>query len=471
MLLARDGRPLHRRVVAVAVAALMATAASPGAWQTPAADAGKPDVTTLAWGDNGSGQLGDGTTIHRSTPVSVCAPGRTAPCTRFLTDVVGIAAGTTNSLALRKDGTVLAWGDNDSGQLGDGTTINRRTPVRVCAPGQTAPCTRFLTDVVDIAAGTSHSLALRKDGTVLAWGNNGGGQLGDGTSTNRRTPVRVCAPGQTAPCTQFLTHVHTITAHGGHSLALRKDDTVVAWGTNGFGQLGDGTTTNRRTPVRVCAPGQTAPCTQFLTHVHAIAAGRTHSLALGKDGTAFAWGENGFGELGDGTTTNRRAPVRVCAPGQTAPCSRFLTQVHAIGAGRTHSLALRDGGAALAWGNNGAGQLGDGTTTNRRTPVPVCAPGQTAPCSRFLTHVSTITAGGRHSLALAKDAALAWGNNDLGQLGDGTTTDRNTPVRVCAPGQTAPCTRFLTHVHTIDGGGQHSLALVDDQRPRPWFVP
>ena len=351
MLLARDGRPLHRRVVAVAVAALMATAASPGAWQTPAADAGKPDVTTLAWGDNGSGQLGDGTTIHRSTPVSVCAPGRTAPCTRFLTDVV------------------------------------------------------------DIAAGTSHSLALRKDGTVLAWGNNGGGQLGDGTSTNRRTPVRVCAPGQTAPCTQFLTHVHTITAHGGHSLALRKDDTVVAWGTNGFGQLGDGTTVNRRTPVRVCAPGQTAPCTQFLTHVHTI------------------------------------------------------------GAGRTHSLALRDGGAALAWGNNGAGQLGDGTTTNRRTPVPVCAPGQTAPCTRFLTHVSTITAGGRHSLALAKDAALAWGNNDLGQLGDGTTTDRNTPVRVCAPGQTAPCTRFLTHVHTIDGGGQHSLALVDDQRPRHWFVP
>ncbi|MGQ5657136.1 hypothetical protein ACUJ8H_45180, partial [Streptomyces sp. EKR5.2] len=151
MLLARDGRPLHRRVVAVAVAALMATAASPGAWQTPAADAGKLDVTTLAWGDNGSGQLGDGTTIHRSTPVSVCAPGRTAPCTRFLTDVVG----TTNSLALRKDGTVLAWGDNDSGQLGDGTTINRHTPVRVCAPGQTAPCTRFLTDVVDIAAGTS----------------------------------------------------------------------------------------------------------------------------------------------------------------------------------------------------------------------------------------------------------------------------------------------------------------------------
>ncbi|MEU6495051.1 hypothetical protein ABZ890_32375, partial [Streptomyces sp. NPDC046984] len=300
MLLARDGRPLHRRVVAVAVAALMATAASPGARQTPVAGAGKPEVTSLAWGDNSSGQLGDGTTVHRSTPVRVCGPGQTSPCTRFLTDVVGIAAGTTNSLALRKDGTVLAWGDNSSGQLGDGTTTNRSTPVRVCAPGQTAPCTRFLTDVVDIAAGTSHSLALRKDGTVLAWGNNGGGQLGDGTTTNNRsTPVPVCATGQTAPCTRFLTHVHTISAHGGHSLALREDGTVLAWGTNGFGQLGDGTTTNNRsTPVRVCAPGQTAPCTRFLTDVHTIGAGRSHSLALRDGGAALAWGNNGAGQLG-----------------------------------------------------------------------------------------------------------------------------------------------------------------------------
>lgn len=223
MLLARDGRPLRRRVVAVAVAALMATAASPGVRQAPAADAGKPEVTTLAWGDNGSGQLGDGTTINRSTPVSVCAPGRTAPCTRFLTDVVDIAAGTSHSLALRKDGTVLAWGNNGGGQLGDGTSANRTTPVRVCAPGQTAPCTRFLTHVHTIAAGRTHSLALGKDGTAFAWGENGFGELGDGTTTNRSTPVRVCAPGQTAPCTRFLTDVHTIDGGGQHSLALVDD--------------------------------------------------------------------------------------------------------------------------------------------------------------------------------------------------------------------------------------------------------
>ncbi|MGW5127729.1 RCC1 domain-containing protein, partial [Streptomyces sp. NPDC004069] len=287
MLLARRGRPLLRRVVAVAVAALMATAASPGARQTTVADHGKPRSPVLAWGDNGGGELGDGTTMSRDTPVRVCAPGQTAPCTRFLSHVA-IAAGTDHSLGLRRDGTVLAWGDNAFGELGDGTTTNRDTPVRVCAPGRTAPCTRSLTDVAAVDAGTNHSLALRRDGTVLAWGDNAGGQLGDGTTMNRDTPVRVCAPGQTAPCTRFLAGVVAISAHGGHSMALLRDGSVLAWGNNGSGQLGDGTTTNRDTPVRVCAPGQTAPCTRFLTHVAAIDAGRTHALALGKDGTVLA---------------------------------------------------------------------------------------------------------------------------------------------------------------------------------------
>ncbi|MFI9601849.1 RCC1 domain-containing protein, partial [Streptomyces sp. NPDC052043] len=376
MLLARRGRPLLRRVVAVAVAALMVTAASPGARQTAVADHGKPRSPVLAWGDNGGGELGDGTTMNRDTPVRVCAPGRTAPCTRFLSHVA-IAAGTDHSLGLRRDGTVLAWGDNAFGELGDGTTINRDTPVRVCAPGRTAPCTRSLTDVAAVDAGTNHSLALRRDGTLLAWGDNAGGQLGDGTTMNRDTPVRVCAPGQTAPCTRFLAGVVAISAHGGHSMALLRDGSVLAWGNNGSGQLGDGTTTNRDTPVRVCAPGQTAPCTRFLTHVAAIDAGRGHSMALGKDGTVLAWGDNAFGELGDGTTINRKTPVRVCAPGRTAPCSRFLTHVRTIAAGRNHSLALRRDGSVLAWGDNAFGELGDGTTINRKTPVRVCAPGRT----------------------------------------------------------------------------------------------
>ncbi|MCQ4083142.1 hypothetical protein NGB36_21665, partial [Streptomyces sp. RB6PN25] len=158
-------------------------------------------------------------------PVRVCAPGQTAPCTRFLHGVKAIAANGlsgAHSLALRRNSTVLAWGDNSVGEVGDGTTTTpRTTPVRVCAPGQAAPCSHFLHDGSAIAAGAFHSLVLRKAGTVLAWGANGQGEVGDGTTTTpRTTPVRVCAPGQTHPCTRFLHHVRAIAAGGDHNLVV-----------------------------------------------------------------------------------------------------------------------------------------------------------------------------------------------------------------------------------------------------------
>ncbi|MEU1626150.1 hypothetical protein ABZ746_12655 [Streptomyces sp. NPDC020096] len=472
MLLGHLGRPLWRRITTVAVAALMATAASPGTSQAAMAHGGKPGGTALAWGANAFGQLGDGTTMSRTTPVRVCRPGQTPPCTPPLQHVRAMAGGGRHSLALLPNGTVLAWGNNTFGQLGDGTTIGRTTPVRVCAVGQTAPCTRFLTGVRAIAAGLSHSLALLNNGTVVAWGANASGQVGDGTTINRLTPVRVCAPGQTAPCTRFLTGVRAISAQseGVFSMALSLSGTVLSWGDNRTGQLGDGTTTNRTTPGRVCAPGQTAPCTRFLRHVRAISAGSFLSLALRPNGTVLSWGANSFGELGDGTTINRTTPVRVCAVGQTAPCTRFLTGVRAVFGGGLWSIALRWRGAVLSWGLNIVGELGDGTTTNRTTPVRVCAPGQTAPCTRFLTGVRAIAAGGDTTLALRgrwpgrpvrrpRGAVLAWGLNTSGQVGDGTTINRLTPVRVCAPGQTAPCTRFLTGVRSVAAGDRHSLAI------------
>ncbi|MEU1630748.1 hypothetical protein ABZ746_36910 [Streptomyces sp. NPDC020096] len=484
MLLARLGRPLWRRVITVAVTALMATAASPGAWQTAMADTGRPSHTgrpvhtgrlggtALAWGLNSSGQLGDGTTTTRTIPVLVCAPGQTPPCNPPLQHVRAMAGGGSHSLALLNNGTVLAWGLNSSGQLGDGTTTTHTAPVRVCAPGQTAPCTRFLTGVRAIAAGFNYSLALLRNGTVLAWGGNGSGQLGDGTLTSRSIPVRVCAVGQTAPCTRFLTHVRAISAQseGGFSMALRLKGTVVSWGGNSSGQLGDGTTTSRSIPVRVCAVGQTAPCTRFLRHVRAISAGSFQSLALRPNGTVLSWGDNSRGEVGDGTRINRTTPVLVCAVGQTAPCTRFLTDVHAIAGGGMWSLALRSHGAALSWGLNAFGDLGDGTFTDRTIPVRVCAVGQAAPCTRFLTDVRALAAGGDTTLALRERwagralwrprvAVLAWGRNSNGQVGDGTFTNRTTPVLVCAVGQTAPCTRFLTGVRSVAAGDRHSLAI------------
>lgn len=330
------------------------------------------DGTVWAWGYNGAGELGDGTTTNRLTPTQVLGVGGSG----YLSGVISVAAGPAavgvavggHSLALLGDGSVLAWGYNGQGQLGDGTTVNRYYPVAVLG----------LPPVIMIAAGgggsidsfyngyyaESTSYALTQEGMVYAWGFNGQGQVGDGTTQNRSTPVKVSG----------LTNIVSIAAGsrtgyysyaprlGGHALALKADGTVWAWGSNNNGQLGDGTTTNRATPVQVAG----------LSDVIAIAAGGPsvppasgdyggHSLALKSDGTVWSWGFNGYGQLGDGTTTNRATPVQVVG----------LSDVVAIAAGSFHSLARKKDGTVWAWGLNDAGQLGDGTTTNRTTPVQV----------------------------------------------------------------------------------------------------
>jgi len=241
-----------------------------------------------------------------------------------------LAAGFEHSLAIAADGTVWAWGHNHYGELGDGTTTDRSTPVQV----------QGMTDVVGIAGGV-HTMALRRDGTVWAWGNNAAGQLGDGTTTHRLTPVQV----------QGMADVVAIAGGGLHTIALRRDGTVWAWGRNVCGQLGDGSTRESLIPVQV----------QGLTDMVAIAGGGSHTIALRRDGTIWAWGDNHYGQLGDGTTTNRSTPAQV----------QGMTDVVAIADDSSHPLALRRDGTVWAWGWNLYGQLGDGTTNDRLTPVQV----------------------------------------------------------------------------------------------------
>ena len=205
--------------------------------------------------------------------------------------VKAIAGGFTHTIALKTDGTVWTWGSNEFGKLGDGTTTQRTTPVQV----------NGLTNVAAIAGGYSHTIALKTDGTVWTWGNNNNGQLGDGTQTQRIAPVQVSG----------MTNVAAIAAGYSHSLALKTDGTVWTWGNNNDGQLGDGTQTQSVSPVRVSG----------LTNVKAIATGyyltadimyqHSHSLALKNDGTVWTWGDNAYGQLGDGTTTQRSSPVQV----------------------------------------------------------------------------------------------------------------------------------------------------------------
>ena len=270
---------------------------------------------------------------------------------------------------------------------------------------------------------------------VFSWGYNGNGQLGDGTTTERHVPGTVLASGALAGKT-----VTDIAGCGFHSLALTSDGQLFAWGYNGLGQLGDGTTAIRSVPVAVTMTGALSGKT-----VTAIAGGARHSLALTSDGQLFAWGQNDDGQLGDGTTADRSVPVAVTMSG-----ALLGKTVVAIAAGVYHSSALTSDGRIFAWGLNADGQLGDGTTSSRTTPVAVTMNGVLAGET-----VVAIAAGYAHNFALTEDGQLfAWGRNDNGQLGDGTITNRHVPVAVIMSG--APAGRSVLE---IAGGGFHTIAL------------
>lgn len=374
----------------------------------------------LTWGANFSGQLGDGSTIERSTPVQV--QGLPGP-------VVSIAGGGAHSLAATAGG-VWAWGDNTSGQLGNDSFEDSSKPVQVV--GLPAG------DRVDqVAAGASHSLALTQSGEVWAWGWNGWGQLGPGVSADfdstavqieglpptKTDPVVAIAAGQT----------------GNHNLAVTKSGEVWAWGFGVFGQLGPNHPFGfSPSPVRVPIPSNEP--------VVAVAAGALFSLALTEDGHVWAWGQNTSGQLGDGSNVfDSATPVQVTA----------LSDVIAIAAGGFYGLALTKGGEVWGWGANGSGQLGNGSTENSSTPVR----------TEGLTDVVAIAAGGSHSLSLTESGEVwAWGANGEGQLGDGSTENSSTPVEVLIPTDDA--------VTAIAGGGFHSLAISEPvEQPTPTPTP
>lgn len=354
-----------------------------------------PDGRVVATGANEQGQLGDGTTTDRVVSVRV----------QNLTDVIAVDAGTLHSLALDASGRVWAWGDNDIAQLGNGTTTDSPAPVQVDPTN--------LTDVVAISAGHAHNLAVNSDGTVWAWGNNRVGELGTGRSFDE-SPVPVQVDDSE------LTGVVAVSAGQTHNLAIDATGAVWAWGTNSFGQIGDGSDQNaRRVPVRVDDTE--------LTGAVAVAAGGlfepSHSLAIDAGGAVWAWGANFNGQLGNGGAADRSpVPVRVD--------DTQLTGAVAVAAGGWHSLAIDASGNAWAWGDNSRGQLGDGSTTERLAPVGVIM--------TDMDHADALGAGTFHSLTvgdLPNDtwAPWAWGAGDRGQLGSARTQDFSEPVPVTPP--------------------------------------
>jgi hypothetical protein len=356
--------------------------------------------TAWTWGSNVSGQLGDGTTTNRSSPVSVVG----------IDDWIQVSAGGSHSLGVRANGTAWAWGTGaNNGRLGDGTTTFRSSPVSVVGG---------FADWVQVSAGNEHSLGVRANGTAWAWGRNDYGQLGDNTATTRSSPVSVVGG--------FSDWVQ-VSAGFQHSLGVRANGTAWAWGMNFDRQLGDGTD----------EPSKISPASVvggFADWVQ-LSAGSYHSIGVRANGTAWAWGYSYFGLLGDGTydTSRKNSPVSVVGG--------FSDWVQ-VSAGSLHSLGVRADGSAWAWGNNGNGRLGDNTITSRPSPVSVVG-GFADWCQ--------LSAGGLHSLGIrANGTVWTWGSNSSGQLGDGTTTNRSSPVSVIGN---------FTDWGQTSAGQAHSLAI------------
>jgi len=345
-----------------------------------------------SWGANAMGQLGAGcaSAVRCITPLLVEGLPAGDP-------VVTIAAGYQHSLAAMRSGRVYAWGDNTSGQLGNGRAQGSRAPVMVAGlPGNDL--------VVAVAAGYVHSVALTRSGRVFAWGGNRFGQAGPDGATS--IPLPTAAPGLPAG-----DPVVAIAAGAAHTLALTRAGRVYAWGDQGTGQLGVITNDVRGTPVAVSdlPPGN---------RVSALAAGSVNGLAVTRDGSVYDWGNNGFGQLGH-LDVGYFSSIPVVVQG--VPRADGVTSV---AAGDYFSLALTGSGHIYAWGQNDDGQLGTGNNLDAGTAVAV--PGQP-----FGDHVVAVAAGGAHSLAVtASGHVYAWGQNDDGQLGTGTTRSSNMPLPV-----------------------------------------
>jgi alpha-tubulin suppressor-like RCC1 family protein len=357
-----------------------------------------------SWGLGTGGQLGDGILASRAIPGTVNG---------LTSGVLQVAAGGGHALAITTGGILWAWGANDHGQLGDSTETTRSAPVQVVT-GQSG--------FRQVAAGFDHSLALKSDGTVWAWGGDNFGQLGIGfNTTSRPTPVEV--PG--------LTNIIQVAAGLWFSLALRSDGTVWAWGTSDA--LGNGSTVNSFSPVQV-----------GIAQVTAIAAGEDAAYAIrgsGAGSTLWAWGFDGSGDLGDGMQVSHLTPEQVT--GITAP------GIAQVAAGNQFAVALTTDGQVWGWGTDQFGELANTPTHNLvARPIQIAASG---------SGITRLSAGQIHVLALTSGGGvLAWGDNSAGELGDGN----NTPV-------VGPVRASLSGASQVAAGTNYSLAVYNQPQTLP----
>jgi alpha-tubulin suppressor-like RCC1 family protein len=329
------------------------------------------DGTLWAWGKNDLGQLGDGTNINKNTPVRIGTESNWSK----------ICAGADFTIAIKTDGTLWAWGNNLNGQLGDGTNTNKNVPTRIGTS----------TNWSEISAGTYHVLAIKTTGTLWAWGQNSYNILGLSIAS-------VNVPTQVGTATNWS----KVSTKLWHSIAIKTDGTLWGWGRNNIGQLGNGTTTNLTTPTKIGIEANWV----------SVSVGAYHTIAIKTNGTLWAWGENGYYQLGDGTTNNKNIPSQI---GTNINWSKIY-------AGEYHNHAIKTDGTLWSWGSNGYGVSGNGTTNGN-----IYLPTQIGTSTNW----SKVSTWRYHSIGIkGANEIWAWGYNLNGQLGDGTNIDKNSPVYV-----------------------------------------
>ncbi|MDI6050789.1 kelch repeat-containing protein [Flavobacterium sp. XS2P24] len=338
----------------------------------------KSEGTIWAWGNNAMGQLGDGTYANRNKPLQI----GTAKNWK------SIATGAYHTMAIKSDNTLWTWGYNSPGTLGDGTNTNRNTPMQI----------GISSNWQSVVAGFDHTVAIKTDGTLWTWGGNGNGQLGNGTNIRVNIPLQIGTD----------TNWKSIAAGAYHTLAIKSDGTLWAWGFNVYGQLGDGTNIDKLIPIQIGTN----------TNWKSIESGYYSTQGIRSDGTLWAWGWGGNGNLGDGTNIDRNIPIQI----------GVATNWQSIDAGYAHTIGIQSDGTLWAWGFNVYGQLGDGTTIDKNIPIQI---GNS-------TSWKSISTGAIYSVGI-QSAGLdfcATGNNDYGQLGDGTNIAKNSFVCIPMP---EPC--------------------------------
>ncbi|MCM1123791.1 MAG: InlB B-repeat-containing protein [Eubacterium sp.] len=287
-----------------------------------------------------------------------------------------LSLGSFHSAVIKENGSLWMWGSNGYGQLGNGTTESSTVPIKI------------MENVKSVSLGAYHSAAIKEDGSLWMWGRNSSGQLGNGISDSYYTSVN------STPI-KIMENVRFVALYADHSAAVKEDGSLWMWGSNGYGQLGNGTTESSTVPIKI------------MENVRFVSTGYDHSAAIKEDGSLWMWGSNGYGQLGNGTTEKSITPVKV------------MENVRTISLGQYCTAAIKTNGNLWMWGSNGYGQLGNGTKENSTTPIEI------------MQSVKSISLGGFLSAAIKEDSSLwMWGDNRWGQLGNGTKENSMIPVKI-----------------------------------------